>query len=611
MQTIPLDNQNINNLDSGTYLVSSDDPRYFALLSMPNIKIIDSRSAEDGIHRIMTVKISKPSRAMHKHMSKVSNPPETRIIPMSPKAFASAKREYQHWQDKWWREAFQNSVDAGATDIVCQIVKLEKDGDIRYMVTCEDNGKGMDRDTLLDKFLTFGESGKENTVGSTGGFGKAKELLLLPWINWSVWTGDILIRGKGNAHTEEKAPYDRKGTAIIVTMGAGHDDFTSEANAISVISRSYLPNVKFTINKKVYYADLIGDKTALQPDTDKAELYVSKKPLPSVDNYGIVRVNGLYMHTFYIGEGFDVVPIIEITASSIEVLSLSRDDFRDLELRGKIDKLIRSIMVDKKSSLRKKENLFVRKYKSSTRKREKAYAATDTTFSGFGKLSKVSAKTKEGMALTDDALKILQYVLESKSTGDSFESAVSNVSGESATAMMEVDFASESEMESAVKTLVWEPDFYIENEIPGYFPDPKFFPETMKNRIYMLAKAWTELVRFVLIQLGYSGEFIVGWIFSKDAVAAYKRDDDGDRMILLNPFKFVDNKITNDNYVVSSDTDLQSMYASAIHECTHMVYGITYHDEAFASAITRAFAKCIPGVKKIQRIVKGIKKFRE
>ena len=118
MQTIPLDNQNINNLDSGTYLVSSDDPRYFALLSMPNIKIIDSRSAEDGIHRIMTVKISKPSRAMHKHMSKVSNPPETRIIPMSPKAFASAKREYQHWQDKWWREAFQNSVDAGAIDVV-------------------------------------------------------------------------------------------------------------------------------------------------------------------------------------------------------------------------------------------------------------------------------------------------------------------------------------------------------------------------------------------------------------------------------------------------------------------------------------------------------------
>ena len=61
----------------------------------------------------------------------------------------------------------------------------------------------------------------------------------------------------------------------------------------------------------------------------------------------------------------------------------------------------------------------------------------------------------------------------------------------------------------------------------------------------------------------------------------------------------------------SSDDDLRTLYALAIHECTHMIHGLSYHDEAFASAMTEAFAMCMPGVKKIQRIVNGIRRLKD
>lgn len=610
MQVIILDKEDVSNIKPGKYLVSSDDPRYFSLISLPNSRVLDSRSAEDGRHTLAIVEIGTNK------MKQVSNPPETRAMGMDPSFFSSAKREYINWQDKWWREAIQNSVDAGATDIICKVIKSSNDTDTKYTVICEDNGKGMDRDVLIDKFLAFGASGKRDEVGKTGGFGKAKELLLLPWINWTIWTGDLIIKGKGNTYIEERAPSFKQGVVLVVTMGAGADDHTKESNAINVITRSYLPHVKFTVNGKVYRADLEGSKTTVQPKTDKAEMYVGSRGIEGFEEYGIVRVNGLYMHSFYIGEGFEQIPIIEVTAPSIEVLSVSRDSFRDYDLRKAIDEVIKKIMIDKKSALKKKENLFIRKYKGRTSEYERDSSLSEIEsliHKNMGKFSQPTKVTKTGIVLDETVVQLLKIVSDQKvqAGGDSFENFISNISGESAEAMMEIDFQSESHMEYAVKSLIWQPSFYIENEIPGYYPNEKFFPETMSSRIYMLAKTWLELVRFVNIQMGGRDRFMVGFIFSRDYKALYRRDNEGDQMILLNPFKFKNGAVTNDNYTQSSDDDLRTLYALAIHECTHMIHGLSYHDEAFASAMTEAFAMCMPGVKKIQRIVNGIRRLKD
>jgi len=345
-------------------------------------------------------------------------------------------------------------------------------------------------------------------------------------------------------------------------------------------------------------------------------LYVNSRGIEGFEQYGILRVNGLYMHSFYIGDGIKEIPIVEITAPSVEVLSVSRDSVRDYELKNAIDEVVRRIMIDKKTALKKKENLFIKKYKGKKSDYEKRSELSDIErliHTNFGKIREPTKKTADGIVLNDTALNLLKLLSDKKveSGGDSFEGFISNVSGDSALAMMEMDFKSESHMESAIKSLIWEPSFYVENEIPGYYPEAKFFPETMSSRIYMLGKTWLELVRFVNIQMGGKEHFMVGFVFSRDYKALYKTDNEGDQMILLNPFKFKNGSLSNENYTQSSDEDLRTMYALAIHECTHMIYGINYHDESFASAITEAFAACMPGVKKIQRIVKGIKRLKD
>ena len=78
---------------------------------------------------------------------------EQRQVAVSNEFFAKAKNDYRNWLLAIVREFFQNSVDAGSMRIrvTCE------DG----VLTWEDDGCGMNRDTLVNKLLTLGTSTKE------------------------------------------------------------------------------------------------------------------------------------------------------------------------------------------------------------------------------------------------------------------------------------------------------------------------------------------------------------------------------------------------------------------------------------------------------------------
>lgn len=91
------------------------------------------------------------------------------------------------------REAFQNARDAvrKAKGGTIMIGNLEQD-----KFTIADTGIGMDADTLENKFLTLGVSGKREEKGMVGGFGVAKAVILSgggrsadTW--WEIETQDI------------------------------------------------------------------------------------------------------------------------------------------------------------------------------------------------------------------------------------------------------------------------------------------------------------------------------------------------------------------------------------------------------------------------------------
>ena len=73
----------------------------------------------------------------------------------------------------------QNSVDGGGKNIALD-AKTQEDGTM--LVTCDDDGRGMDEDTIVNKFLVLGGTTKIGAGGAAGGFGKAKELRLLDFL---------------------------------------------------------------------------------------------------------------------------------------------------------------------------------------------------------------------------------------------------------------------------------------------------------------------------------------------------------------------------------------------------------------------------------------------
>jgi hypothetical protein len=160
------------------------------------------------------------------------------------------------------------------------------------------------------------------------------------------------------------------------------------------------------------------------------------------------------------------------------------------------------------------------------------------------------------------------------------------------------------DVERAVKQLVWKPDFFIMNDAKGYKVSKEFFPATMSPRVTKLASVWTELCRFVLIQLGSSSEYGVGFFFDHNAAAASVVHE-GEHWLVLNPFRNM--RELKDLWRPSVDEDLQWLYAAAIHECTHLADRISYHDESFAAALTHNMAKCSKGWRKVKEIASTIR----
>jgi len=66
------------------------------------------------------------------------------------------------------------------------------DDDFRYgRVICQDNGCGMDEDTILNRFLCLG--GTDKAESDTGGFGIAKAVILGGCTRWEVRTHDLYV----------------------------------------------------------------------------------------------------------------------------------------------------------------------------------------------------------------------------------------------------------------------------------------------------------------------------------------------------------------------------------------------------------------------------------
>ena len=129
------------------------------------------------------------------------------------------------------RELFQNARDACLAAGREPQILIELKADAAFTqgtLSCDDNGIGMDEDTILDRFLVLGESKKG--AGSTGGFGIAKATILGACSWWEVHTRGLYICCD---HLRRGRPIDRVpervGTRVSLRYDPPGDDRSSRA----------------------------------------------------------------------------------------------------------------------------------------------------------------------------------------------------------------------------------------------------------------------------------------------------------------------------------------------------------------------------------------------
>lgn len=547
-------------------------------------------------------------------------------VRIGPEFFSSALRDYRNWQEKWWREAIQNAVDAGATEVVCSV---DEDPSGLFWASVSDNGRGMPPEVILDKFLVLGASGK-GAGGTHGGFGKAKELLILPWISWEIYSGHTVVRGVGIEYEVETTRAFQHGVTLRVLMP--RDKFTTANHAVSYIKKCYLPATLFSVRQ-------LSAGQVVRADEVRADLHAGEfvKAFTGADLYKhpatdfvapdrcLVRTRSpsgsLFMFDRWINEAVGAIPIIEITGSSIEMLTANRDGFRNYALGDEVDRFLGKLASDVTSAMRVENGLVKKKYKGTGKytganKNElKAHALA--TISNYGRSdgrSYVLGRAQKQMLaqlMADlsgaDAIGSVPQSLDGAPANDVADAKPLNfrLPPEIVDVVTDVEVTGPSRLEDIVKTLVWEPDFYLINEVPGFKVPAKFWPETMSIRVLRLARAWAELCRFVMLQLGSSKDYGVGFIFDANR-GAECRHEDGEHWLLLNPYP--DRTPGGRIWKLSDRDDVMYLYAFAVHEVTHIVEDLVdSHNEVFASALTRNFAKTAGKIGQVRQILEYIK----
>lgn len=573
------------------YIIRADDPAYMgwqAAAASRRATILGYSYDPDGVKKM----------AVTEWHGKIRRNPDDEMMSVSlgEDFLTKALDDYSNWNQAWWREAIQNSVDAGATRID-MTTEMFDDGKF-CRVTVTDNGKGMSWEILTKKFLSLGSSGKKDAPSATGGFGEAKRLLLFPWCSWSVLSSgsDGPIGVVGHGFNYKKTPglqAEGTGTQLIVVMPK--DKHVDACDAELFIERCYLPGIKLYVNGKRVYADLdIGHQVGEEiVSADYMLLYYSPKARTTPGFY--IRKNGLLMYREYAPDLKGTL-IGEIVPPSVQVLQSNRDGLRYSTGKSQVDHLLSKLSKNVSSALKKS-------------KRERTlYEGTKISAEITNATGKVFIALQDHFGAEKNKNLEEQISKSVELEVAMFNKAIPNSPGVFAPTpgvaklILPASMGEATQIEAAAAQLVWPADFYIVNEIDDYRVPKELRPEGMKAGARKAARLWLEYCRLILIRLGYKAQFGIGWHFSTASSethgytrASYVKDQGRD-WLLLNPY--VDgNMDVKKIFSIRDDHHLNDLFSLALHECTHLVNHISDHDESFTSALTRNIGLVLPSAK--------------
>ncbi len=249
---------------------------------------------------------------------------KTGTVTISHEHFKKSKLEYSNWMQAVFREAIQNSVDAGASLITIDYHQMDNRN---INLTFSDNGSGMSLDILLNVLLTMGGSKKDNG-NAIGGFGYAKSILFFAHNEYTIKTKDIILKGEGGNYSyTENNPFV-KGTEfnIIIENDYYHTQIENVDEYLKeIIEFSSFNKVKFIINgKKNLYK---SKKFNFELNSDLGKIKFSDNGYSNNSDLWI-RVNGLAMFKYSVYQRekqSSFVGILDLNKSPLEALTANRD----------------------------------------------------------------------------------------------------------------------------------------------------------------------------------------------------------------------------------------------------------------------------------------------
>lgn len=465
-------------------------------------------------------------------------------VAIGPEFFAKAKNDYANWHWALVREFMQNSIDAPRSTRID--VTLTNDDDTTTMVVSND-GQPMDRQTLTDKLLSLGGSGKNFEDGSVGGFGKAKEVLYFCHRSYKIETGQLVVSGQGASY-DLSDEGDRAGTRSTIVI----DEPVVEQLARQVIyfAQRCKWNGRLTLNGTELKCDLNRGRR-VGPDFSWCTVHARKTD--ELGSQMIVRINGIPMYTRQTAIN-DKVVIVELTGKSGEVLQSSRDSLLWSQQR-ELDELLQKMAADTKTAL----------------------ARHDPTYA-------VWEGARLGNNNDDDAEQhhMCSVILDALAQAASIDA-------DKLSDMIDQATNDESSIDDDVQLPVSQlgHQFIIKNTLSCEVP-AKYTPDNLSAYANRLAVSWTRTMLTLWKLFDVRRQFSVGFIFSNDRLAEYECTDKLGPVFYINPLAMAD-----------EDTPLRrrkpawtfkglgafKIVATAAHEFVHF-RGFSAHNEDFTSDLT-------------------------
>jgi hypothetical protein len=489
---------------------------------------------------------------------------------------------YSNWREAFWRENFQNSLDAGASLITIRMRELENERGV-VQVEFFDNGCGMDRATLDEVYFNLGQSTK--TSGDTvGGFGRARMLTCFGMRRYAMATRDQRVTGSGSQYEVFEGPFVQ-GCQLTIDV----DDTSEEAlrEALHAYLLACQPGrCKVLVNEQEWTSwtsrgrfsrelSYVASSDA-EPEVF-AKVYVTKK---AEEPRILVRVGGAAM--FSLSTRAKALVVVELDTQTARKVLTSNRDGMTWRYRRILDEFAEELAVNTTSALKPR------------------FSDKSSVFEGAGWIL-ASAFVKEEAALSREApssagSKIADVVAlrheRSSSTSLPRESASLDEDREADEERCSLEGQSFVHKLPILRIDVDTDNAAVHRAIPRYDPKNWVWVKGKDGKlvrsggdIYKIMRAWTLCVREAIkallrarpnLETFYYG---VGWVFSDETQASCVGTDQY-KSFLLNPVDAHGNL----KFQLSSRDSLKRMMAYAKHEVTHVLE--RWHDEDYARLLT-------------------------